>query len=56
MAVVRLETTLAREDLAGGKPADAESLSRKALGTGRRLVGDQSGQLLETKFGVGGGA
>ena len=48
--VVKLETLLARDDLAEGKSADAESLSRKALGAGRRLVGDQSGQLLETKL------
>jgi tetratricopeptide (TPR) repeat protein len=50
MDFVSLQTKLAGADLAEGKPADAVSRARKALAIGRRLLGDQSGVLLNTKF------
>jgi serine/threonine protein kinase/tetratricopeptide (TPR) repeat protein len=50
MEFVKLETRLARCDLAEDNPAEAESLARRALATGRRLVGDRSVTLLETKL------
>src|SRR5262249_2416647 len=46
MEVVHLQTILAR----ARNPAEAESILRKALATGRRLVGNQSGLLQETKL------
>jgi len=56
MYVVRLETRLARADMVAGKPAEAESRSRKALTTGRHLVGGPVRTVAGNKVHIGAGA